>query len=107
MLASHAIEVVFQYPLFFIASNLLLKFFNKVIFCFVSVLSLLLIKVYVKLRSKSSMILFNIVTNSLFSTLAKVNDHDLKTIISLFGTFISNSFRSSVEGCGKCIGSPG
>ena len=53
------------------------------------------------------MILFNIMPISSFSTLAKVNYGDLKTIISFFGTLISKSFRSSVEGCGKYIGSPG
>ena len=85
---------------FFAVSNLLLKFFNKVIFCFVSVLSDLDIN-RLRLSPKSSIILFNMVFNSLFSTLAKVNDGDLKTIISLSGIFISKSFLSSVDGCGK------
>ena len=53
------------------------------------------------------MTLFNIIPNSSFSTLAKVNDGDLKTIISFFGTLISKPFQSTVEGCGKYVGSPG
>ena len=85
---------------FFAVSNLLLKFFNKVIFCFVSVLSDLDIN-KLRLSPKSSIILFNMVFNYFFSTLAKVNDGDLKTIISLSGIFISNLFKSSVDGCGK------
>ena len=86
---------------FFIVSNLLLKFFIKVIFCFVSVLPDLDIKVCLRLRPKSLIILFNAVFNSFFSILEKVNDGDLKTIVSLSGIFISKSFLSSVNGCGK------
>ena len=71
------LKLVFN-VLFFAVSNLLLKFFNKVIFCFVSVLSDLDIN-KLRLSPKSSIILFNMVFNSFFSTLAKVNDADLKT----------------------------
>ena len=92
---------------FFVVSNVLLKFFNKVIFYFVSVLFDLVIKVCLRLRSKSSIILFNMVFNSFFSTIAKVNDGDLKTIISLSGIFTSKSFLSSVDSCGKYNGLPG
>ena len=88
-------------------SYLLLRFFNKVIFCFISVLSDLDTEVGLRLRSKSSIILFNTTFHSFYSMLAKVNDGDLNTIISLLGTFISKSFLSSVGGCGKSNVLPG
>ena len=94
------LKLVFNVRFFFAVSNLLLKSFNKIIFCLVSVLSDLDIN-KLRLSPKSSIILFNIVFNSFFSAFAKVHDGNLKTIISLSGIIISKSFLSSVDGCGK------
>ena len=67
-------------------------------FCSVLILLLLVIKVSVIFKFKSSMILSKI---SFFPTLTKDKDGDLKTLISFSNTLTSKSFLSSVESLEK------
>ena len=83
---------LFRNICFFIKLNLLLKFFNILVFCFVLFSSSSDIKVSLRFKSKSSIILSNDSFKSFLAILAKFSVGDLKLVNHLRSRLIQNLF---------------